>query len=89
MTPAIDKPADLDRFKRFGERGVTMLLSDSTGSLRKGHTKSEKMVGETLEKVIAEHNTGRLLIATFSSWISRVQQLIDICEKYDKTIFLS
>ena len=88
-TPAIDQPADLDRFKRFWERGVTMLLSDSTGSLRKWHTKSEKDVWEALDKIVAEHNSGRLIIATFSSWISRVQQLIDSAEKYWKTIFLS
>jgi ribonuclease J len=42
-----------------------------------------------LDKIVASHNSGRLIIATFSSWISRVQQLIDIAEKYDKTIFLS
>jgi len=50
---------------------------------------SEKEVGDTLEKIVSEHNSGRLLIAAFSSWISRVQQLIDIAEKYDKHIFLS
>jgi ribonuclease J len=50
---------------------------------------SEKNVGEALEKIVSEHHRGRLIIAAFSSWISRVQQLIDICDKYDKTIFLS
>jgi len=66
-----------------------MLLSDSTGSIRPGRTTSEKEVGETLAKIVEGHNSGRLLIATFSSWISRVQQLIDVCEQCDKTIFLS
>jgi len=89
LTPAVDQPADLDRFERFWKKWVTMLLSDSTWSLRKGHTKSEKDVWEALDKIVGEHNSGRLIIATFSSWISRVQQLIDSCEKYDKTIFLS
>ena len=89
MTPAIDQPADIERFKAFGERWVTMLLSDSTGSIRPGRTTSEKEVGETLAKIVEGHNSGRLLIATFSSWISRVQQLIDVCEQCDKTIFLS
>ncbi|MCD5380512.1 ribonuclease J [Candidatus Gracilibacteria bacterium] len=89
MTPAIDAPADIERFKAFGERGVTMLLSDSTGSIREGRSKSEKEVGETLAKIVEGHNSGRLLIATFSSWISRVQQLIDVCEQCDKVIFLS
>ena len=88
-TPAIDKPADLDRIERIWKRWITMLLSDSTGSIRKGFSMSEKNVWEELEKIVENHTKGRLIIATFSSWISRVQQLIDICDKNDKTIFLS
>jgi ribonuclease J len=88
-TPAIDVPADLERIKKIGERGITMLMSDSTGSTRPGHSMSEKNVGEALDQFITNHTKGRLIIATFSSWISRVQQLVDICEKNDKTIFLS
>jgi len=42
-----------------------------------------------LDEIVKNHTKGRLIIAAFSSWISRVQQLIDICEKYDKVIFLS
>lgn len=88
-TPAIDQPADLDRIKKIGERGITMLMSDSTGSTRPGFSMSEKNVWEALDKFISNHTKGRLIIATFSSWISRVQQLVDICERNDKTIFLS
>ncbi|PID86461.1 hypothetical protein CSB08_00575 [Candidatus Gracilibacteria bacterium] len=88
-TPAIDEPANLERIENLGRRGITMLLSDSTGSNRKGFSMSEKNVGEALEEIVSNHKRGRLIIATFSSWISRVQQLVDICEKYDKTIFLS
>jgi ribonuclease J len=50
---------------------------------------SEKEVGDELEKIVSEHTGGRLIIAAFSSWISRVQQLVDIAEKYDKYIYLS
>ncbi|MCD5385221.1 ribonuclease J [Candidatus Gracilibacteria bacterium] len=88
-TPVIDKPVDLDRIKAIGDRGISLFLSDSTGSTKKGFSMSEKNVGEELERIVANHKRGRLIIATFSSWISRVQQLVDICEKYDKTIFLS
>ena len=88
-SPEIDQPADIERFKAFGDRWVTMLLSDSTGSIRKGHTVSESVVWEALDKIVWEHNEWRLIIATFSSWISRVQQLINSAEKFDKTIFLS
>lgn len=88
-TPAIDKPADLDRIEKIGSRGISLFLSDSTGSIRKWFSMSEKNVWEELEKIVSNHTRGRLIIATFSSWISRIQQLVDICEKYDKTIFLS
>ncbi len=89
FTPEIDKPADLARIGEIGERGITMFLSDSTGSTRKGNSMSEKEVGETLEKIVENHHKWRLIIATFSSWISRIQQLINIADKHWKTIFLS
>jgi len=65
------------------------LLSDSTGSTRKGFCPSEKEIGENLEKIISQHNKGRLIITIFSSWISRVQQIVDACEKHEKFVFLS
>lgn len=88
-TPRLDKPADFERYEEIGKRGITMLLSDSTGSCTKWFSMSEKEVGDTLEKIVSEHSGGRLIIAAFSSWISRVQQLVDIAEKYDKSIYLS
>ncbi|MCD5375332.1 ribonuclease J [Candidatus Gracilibacteria bacterium] len=88
-TPRLDKPADFERYEEIGKKGVTMLLSDSTGSTTKGFSMSEKEVGDELEKIVSEHTGGRLIIAAFSSWISRVQQLVDIAEKYDKYIYLS
>lgn len=89
FTPAIDTPADLDRISEIGSRWISLLMSDSTWSTRKWFSMSEKNVWEELEKIVSNHHKGRLIIATFSSWISRVQQLINIAEKYDKTIFLS
>lgn len=68
---------------------MTLFLSDSTGSTRKGFSTSEKHIGETLEKIISHHTKGRLIITIFSSWISRVQQIIDACERDGKTVFLS
>jgi len=89
FTPEIDEPADLERIWEIGSRWITMFLSDSTGSTRKGHSMSEKNVWEALDEIVKNHTRGRLIIAAFSSWISRVQQLINICDKYGKTIFLS
>jgi ribonuclease J len=88
-TPRLDKPFDLERLEQIGQKWVTLFLSDSTASLRKWFSKSEQEVADTLEKIVSGHNKWRLIITMFSSWISRVQQIIDICEKYDKFIFLA
>lgn len=89
FAPEIDKPADLARIWEYWRKWVTLFLSDSTGSTRKGFSTSEKEIGSTLEKIIAHHTKWRLIITIFSSWISRVQQIINACETYDKTVFLS
>lgn len=89
FSPAIDKPADLDRIAEIWKRWISLLMSDSTWSIRKWFSMSEKNVWEELEKIVANHTRWRLIIATFSSWISRVQQLIDIAWRHWKTIFLS
>ncbi len=88
FTPALDKPADLARIWEIGRKGVNLLLSDSTGSIRKWFSTSEKVIGENLEKIIAG-TQGRLIITIFSSWISRVQQIINAAEKNGKVVFLS
>ncbi len=88
-TPRLDSPANFERYEEIWNRGITLLLSDSTGSTTKGFSMSEKEVWDALEKIVSEWTKGKLIIAAFSSWISRVQQLIDIAEKYDKYIFLS
>ena len=89
MTPAIDKPADLARIGRIWERGVTLLMSDSTNSTKKWFTKTEKEIWDSLSKIIENHTRWRMVIATFSSLIWRVQQIIDACEKHWKQIYLS
>lgn len=89
FAPEIDKPADLSRIGEYGRKWVTLFLSDSTGSTRKGFSTSEKQIGATLEKLITHHHKGRLIITIFSSWISRVQQIINACEACDKYVFLS
>lgn len=89
FAPEIDKPADLSRIGEYGRKWVTLFLSDSTGSTRKGFSTSEKHIGDTLDKIVAHHTKWRLIITIFSSWISRVQQIINACEAYDKYVFLS
>jgi ribonuclease J len=72
-TPVSGKPTDLSRLAQVGSQGVLLLLSDSTYAELPGYTPSEKVVGETLDHIIGEA-PGRVIIATFSSLLSRIQQ---------------
>ncbi len=68
---------DIEKFRSKGKQGVLALLSDSTNVERKGHTISDKRVGETLGRII-EESRGRVIIALFASNIARIQQVVDI-----------
>jgi ribonuclease J len=68
---------DLARFGELGNKGVLALLSESTNAERPGYTISEKKVGESLRNIFASAEDRRIIIATFSSNIHRVQQIID------------
>ena len=89
FAPEIDKPADLWRIWEMWRRWINLFMSDSTGSTRKGFSTSEREIWNTLDNIISHHKKWRLIIAIFSSWISRVQQIINSCEANDKYIFLS
>lgn len=89
FTPAVDKPADLARLGRIGSRGIDILMSDSTNSTKAGFTKSEKNIGISLDHLVEKERKWRMIIATFSSLISRIQQIVEACEKHDKYVFLS
>jgi len=88
-SPIGDEPADLGRIVQIssGDGGVLALLSDSTNAETPGHTISERQVQESLDEVIKKAE-GRVIAATFGSLISRVQQLINIAEKYGRKLAL-
>ncbi len=86
-TPVSGNPTDLSRLAQLGKRGVLLLMSDSTYAELPGYTPSEKVVGETLDRIMAEA-PGRVIIATFSSLISRIQQVIDAAAKYQRRVFI-
>ncbi len=75
-TPVDGKPADLSRLAQLGDEGVQLLLSDSTYAELPGYTPSEQTVGGTLRQIMSEAE-GRVIVATFASLVSRVQQVID------------
>ncbi|MBR2909746.1 MAG: ribonuclease J [Clostridia bacterium] len=85
-TPIDGEKIDLPRIAEIGEKGVTLLMCESTNVERPGYTMSEKSVGEKLEKIFIEHATRRLFVATFSSNIYRIQQIIDLAIKYDRKV---
>ncbi len=84
-TPVDGKPTDLSRLAQLGGQGVLALLSDSTYAELPGYTPSERVVGETLDQVIA-NAPGRVIVATFSSLVSRIQQVIDAAAKHQRRV---
>jgi len=84
--PVNDLPADEEHLKKIGEQGITVLYNDSTGAEREGHSTSESVIETNLEKIFDEHPNQRLIAATFSSMIDRLQQLVSIAEKHGRKI---
>ena len=87
-TPLDGEKMDLAAFARLGQQGVLLLMSDSTNAERPGYTMSEQRVSETFDECF-EHAQGRIIVATFSSNISRIQQLIYIAEKRGRKVFFA
>lgn len=79
-TPVDGWPTDFAKLAEFSSRGVDLLLSDSTNSERPGWTQSEMVIGPAFDKVFSEAK-GRVIVATFASLISRVQQVADAAQK--------
>jgi len=84
-SPVDGHRTDFARLAELGGRGVLLLLSDSTNSDNRGYTPSERVIGETLSHAFAEAR-GRVIVATFASNISRVQQIIDTARLYGRRI---
>lgn len=75
-TPVMDQHTDLIRLGQVGAEGCLLLLADSTYAEIDGYTPSEQLVGESLRNILV-NASGRVIVATFASLISRVQQVID------------
>ena len=77
---------DLTRIGEIGRSGVELLLCESTNAERPGYTPSERTVGSSLERIFAQHEDKRLIIATFSSNIHRVQQIINASANHGRKV---
>ena len=85
-TPIDGDVIDLQRFAALGKEGVLLLMSDSTNAERRGFTMSEKNVGKVFEKIFEETPKNRIMVATFSSNIHRIQQVINAAYMYGRKV---
>ena len=81
------KPADIGMLARIGNEGVLVMMGDSTRVESAGYTPSERVLNDSFDKLFA-NAPGRIMIATFSSLISRVQQVVDVATRYERFIAL-
>jgi ribonuclease J len=84
-TPVDSWPTDYAKLAEFSQRGVLALLADSTNAERPGWTPSEKVIGPALQKVFDEA-PGRIIVATFASLISRMQQVASIAVRHNRKL---
>jgi ribonuclease J len=86
--PADGVRMDMGRLAEISSQGVDILFADSTNAGKKGYCKSEYVIAQTLEEIV-EKTKGRLIIASFSSLIGRIQQIANFAHKNDRKIFVS
>jgi len=87
FTPVDGIPADLGTLGRIGNEGVLVMMGDSTRVESPGFTPSERVINDSFDKIFA-NASGRILLATFASLLSRVQQVIDTAVRYDRHVAL-
>ncbi len=87
-TPVGEKPIDLARIAELGRKGIKLLLADSTNAERGGYTPSESSLADSFDRIF-NNETRRVVIATFSSNVHRVQQIINTSAKYGRKVAVS
>lgn len=81
--PVNEEPTNFKNLERIGKEGVQLLMCDSTGAEELGHSLSEKDIFENMDKIFAAAK-GRIIMATFSSLINRIQQAVTLSEKHGR-----
>ncbi len=87
-TPVDGQPTDIPKLADFSRRGVLALLADSTNSLEPGTTPSERTLTQVLEDIF-RHAKGRVIVATFASLISRIQQVMDVAHRFGRKVAIA
>lgn len=85
-TPVAGNMTDLRRIAKIGDRGVLLLMCESTNIERPGQSMSERKVGESFKNIFAANPERRIVIATFASNIHRLQQILDIAQKFNRKV---
>ncbi len=88
-TPAGGRTTDLASLRRLTKGGVLAMLGDSTNADSPGRTETEAVVRETLDRLFAEAKGQRIIIATFSSLLARLQEIMDLAEKHGRKVVLT
>jgi ribonuclease J len=86
-TPVICEATNFNQLASLGAKGVLLLLSDSTYAELPGYTPSERVVSDTLDRIVSEAK-GRVIVTTFASLVSRVQQVFDVAVKHGRRVFI-
>jgi len=87
-TPAVGESTNFSQLAVLGVKDVLLLLSDSTYVELSGYTPSEIVVSDTLDRIISEAK-GRVIVTTFASLVSRIQQVLDVAVKRDRRVFIT
>ena len=89
VTPIDGDMIDLTRFGELGKKGVLLFMCESTNAERSGYSPSEKSVGRSLEYIFTLNKSKRIIIATFSSNVHRVQQIIDASARHSRKVAIT
>ena len=89
LTPVESQMMDITRLGELGNEGVMLLMCESTNAERPGFTPSERKVGGTLDEIFLKNKDSRIVIATFSSNVHRVQQIISHSEKFGRKVAIT
>ena len=85
QTPVDGQVTEFNKFAEFGDQGVLALMADSTNAERPGYTQSEKIVGQTFDDEF-RYAKNRIIVATFSSNVHRIQQVVDSAVRYKRKV---
>ncbi len=89
VTPIDGDMMNITRLGEIGRKGVLLLMCESTNAERPGHTPSEKKVGKSLENIFSTNADKRIVIATFSSNVHRVQQIINVSARHGRKVAIT